>query len=77
MGVSDLGGHLYTTCTSGCPQYVQTPPHIYMPPCALKFTFPLIMSHAHHLSIEMEYKKPTKMPECTPLTLTLAIQTIY
>ena len=32
-----------------------------------KFFFPLIMSHVHHLSTEMVGKKPTKMPECTPI----------
>ena len=32
-----------------------------------KFSFPLLMSHFHHLSTEMEGKKPIEMPECTPL----------
>ena len=26
-----------------------------------------IMSHVHHLSTEIEGKKITKMPECTPM----------
>ena len=32
-----------------------------------KLYYPLIISHVHYLSAEMEGKKTTKMPECPPI----------
>ena len=39
------------------------------------FSFPLIISHVHHLSTEMEVIKPRKMPECMPIYINPNYQT--
>ena len=39
----------------------------YNPHMPANFSFHLIMSNVHHLSTEMEGKKPTKMHECTAI----------